>query len=79
MSINSSRRLGGRLILKAMLLAGVVVASGNLGAQAVGSQAANIQFNNEWQVPTTPANINELNDYFTPPGYTTLLVLWGIN
>jgi hypothetical protein len=48
----------------------------SLAAQAIGSQAANIPFADQWQVP---AGVNELNDYFAAPGYVTLLELWGIN
>jgi len=73
---NKSCRLGGRLILKLVLLAGIACAGGSLHAQAQGSQAGNIPFAQAWQVP---AGFNELNDYFAAPGYITMLELWGIN
>lgn len=69
-------RLGGRLVLKLVLLASLSLAGSSLSAQAIGSQAGNIPFNQQWQ---TPAGINELNDYFVAPGYITMLELWGIN
>lgn len=74
-----------RSSLRAFLLVALAAATlpAALAAQpAIGSQAQNIPFSNQWQVPSSPPAINELNDYFTPtasPGYTTLLVLWGIN
>ena len=73
---NSRCRLGRQLILAALLLAVVGVSANTVSAQAIGSQAGNIPFAQQWQVP---AGINELNDYFTAPGYVTLLELWGIN
>lgn len=79
---NENSRLGGRLILRAMVLAAALSGSSAAMGQSIGSQAANIPFGNQWQVPSSPANINELNDYFSPtanPGYTTLVVMWGIN
>lgn len=75
-------RLGGRLILRVLMLLVVFSGSSAVAGQAIGSQAANVTFAGQWQVPTSPANINELNDYFSPtanPGYTTLVIMWGIN
>lgn len=69
-------RLGRQLVLTGLLLLSASFVSSTLAAQAVGSQAANIPFSNQWQVPS---GVNELNDYFVAPGYVTLLELWGIN
>ena len=71
---NASCRLGRRLVLKAVLFAGLVLASSTLAAQATGSQAANIQFAQAWGVP---AGFTQLDDYFASPGYVTLLELWA--
>jgi hypothetical protein len=72
----TSCRLGGRLVLKLALLVSVSLVGSTLTAQATGSQAGNIPFNQAWQVPS---GFNELNDYFASPGYITMLELWGIN
>jgi len=69
-------RLGRQLVLTAVLLASVGLAASTASAQAIGSQAGNIPFAQQWQVP---AGVNELNDYFAAPGYITMLELWGIN
>lgn len=66
-----------RYLIPALLFVAGTTFTGGLSAQAIGSQAGNIPFAQEWQVPS---GINsELNDYFVPPGYVTLLELWGIN
>ena len=69
-------RLGRQLVLTGLLLISASFLSSTLAAQAIGSQAANIPFSNQWQVP---AGVNELDDYFAAPGYVTLVELWGIN
>jgi hypothetical protein len=66
-----------RFLIPALLVMAGAVFAGNLKAQAIGSQAGNIPFAQEWQVPS--GITSELNDYFVSPGYVTLLELWGIN
>ncbi len=72
---NLATRLGGRLILKSMLLAVVLTVGGALSAAVVGSQAANMTFSNVWG--PAPSGTTQLDDYFAPPGYVTLVELWS--
>ncbi|MBX3459691.1 MAG: hypothetical protein KF696_06950 [Planctomycetes bacterium] len=66
---------GGKLVLRLAIVAALTLFSTAVSAQAIGSQAANITFSQSWG--PIPSGFTQLNNYFTAPGYITMLELWA--